>query len=68
MKLRGVFAVSLGNALAFYDLLIFGTFAVQISRDPLAPAYYVLGVLLVGIAGIMLFPETAPGRLMLRKR
>jgi MFS family permease len=32
------------------------------------PAYYVLGVLLVGIAGIMLFPETAPGRLMLRKR
>jgi hypothetical protein len=37
-------------------------------QDPLAPAYYVLGVLLVGIAGIMLFPETAPGRLMLRKR
>jgi MFS family permease len=40
----------------------------EVMQDPLAPAYYVLGVLLVGIAGISLFPEPAPGRLMRHKR
>src|SRR4051794_17221936 len=32
LGLGGVIVVSLGNALAFYDLLIFGIFAVQISK------------------------------------
>ena len=30
LKLSAIVAVGLGNALAFYDLLIFGIFAVQI--------------------------------------
>jgi MFS family permease len=32
-------------------------------KDPLAPAYYVLAILLVGVAAMLAFPETAPARL-----
>ena len=38
MRPGAIVAVGLGNALAFYDLLIFGIFAVQISRSIYPPA------------------------------
>jgi hypothetical protein len=34
----------------------------QVLHDPLAPAYYVLGVSLIGMGAMLAFPETAPRR------
>ena len=53
LKLGAIVAVGLGNALAFYDLLIFGIFAVQISRTiypPVTPATQLL--LTLGTFGV----------------
>ena len=53
LKLGAIVAVGLGNALAFYDLLIFGIFAVQISRaiyPPVTPATQLL--LTLGTFGV----------------
>ena len=53
LKLGAVVAVSLGNALAFYDFLIFGIFAVQIGRTiypPVTPSTQLL--LTLGTFGV----------------
>jgi ABC-type uncharacterized transport system permease subunit len=39
------------------------TWLMRITGDPLAPAWYMAGAIAIGLAAMLLMPETAPGHL-----